>query len=580
MKTVFLSSLFLVTFIISTAQVGIGTNNPKSLLDIKSSSQTIPSNEDGILIPKIDDFPLVNPTLDQDGMMVFVTGLGVPTKGFYYWDHNMTSWSLISGGADDLGNHTATTTLDMDSNVISDVQTISTLSTASYDKLRVWGNDRYTIGMNNAMTFGYLNDFATTFTMNSDNDRGWVWRDENDAKSDGAASLTTDGRFSVKSILHSQGTLLVDGNTTLSSLAGVGNRMVVADAMGVLTSQVIPTGTASTVNNGLNISGSDIHLGGTLIEDTNITQGNNQMNFDLNGTGDLNIESNANNNMFHVDAINDRIGIGTATPQQTLQVNGEARINTRLIVGGANNAGNHEIMIASNDVPAMKIGNRGFNNAESGRITFDEFANNHPNTGTYCGFEWRLNGSNNKFQMATACTGEDVRMTFERDGEIGIATENPTAALSVNGTVNKPGGGDWAVFSDRRLKKDISDYNEGLDLIMKVHPVNFTYNQKYFSLFGEGEKGLDKKMFQGVIAQELQEVSPDMVTVVNTSEGNSSDVDGGSPTPKGGEFLQVDSSKFTYALINSVQQQQQQIEAQQKEIDELKIMVQKLLNKK
>jgi len=79
------------------SQVGIGTINPQSQLDIRSTDQASPENTDGILIPKIDDFPQSPPTAFQDGMMVFVTGNGTPSKGFYYWDNTLGAWQLATG---------------------------------------------------------------------------------------------------------------------------------------------------------------------------------------------------------------------------------------------------------------------------------------------------------------------------------------------------------------------------------------------------------------------------------------------------------------------------------------------------
>jgi len=81
------------------AQVGIGTNSPNALLDIVSSSQSTPANNDGILIPKIDEFPLAPPTVAQDGMMVYATGSGSVAQGFYYWNNGSTSWQILSGGS-------------------------------------------------------------------------------------------------------------------------------------------------------------------------------------------------------------------------------------------------------------------------------------------------------------------------------------------------------------------------------------------------------------------------------------------------------------------------------------------------
>lgn len=71
----------------------------------------------------------------------------------------------------------------------------------SYDKLRVWNSGSYTIGMVSGQTMGWLNDYAMTFTMNNDADRGWKWRHESDGVSTGAMALTTDGRLVVKQFI-------------------------------------------------------------------------------------------------------------------------------------------------------------------------------------------------------------------------------------------------------------------------------------------------------------------------------------------------------------------------------------------
>ena len=83
--------------LICFSQVGINTTSPNASLDIQSSNQATPANTDGILIPKIDEYPSVNPTVAQDGMIVFASGTGSVTKGFYYWDNTTTSWKPFSG---------------------------------------------------------------------------------------------------------------------------------------------------------------------------------------------------------------------------------------------------------------------------------------------------------------------------------------------------------------------------------------------------------------------------------------------------------------------------------------------------
>ena len=71
----------------------------------------------------------------------------------------------------------------------------------SYDKLRVWDSGSYTIGMVSGQTMGWLNDYAMTFTMNNDSDRGWKWRHTDDSVATGAMALTTDGRLTVKQFI-------------------------------------------------------------------------------------------------------------------------------------------------------------------------------------------------------------------------------------------------------------------------------------------------------------------------------------------------------------------------------------------
>lgn len=82
---------------------------------------------------------------------------------------------------------------------------INHTGTASYDKIRVWSSNLYTIGMNSAMTHGWLNDYAMTFTMNNETDRGFVWRHYDMAKSAAAMSLTTNGNLCVANVIGVRG---------------------------------------------------------------------------------------------------------------------------------------------------------------------------------------------------------------------------------------------------------------------------------------------------------------------------------------------------------------------------------------
>lgn len=98
MKKYLLIALLLLATTIASAQVGIGTVTPKAVLDIPATNTTTPTNQDGILIPRIAAFPITNPTIDQNGMLVFLTAdLPSKPKGFYYWDNASTSWIGFAG---------------------------------------------------------------------------------------------------------------------------------------------------------------------------------------------------------------------------------------------------------------------------------------------------------------------------------------------------------------------------------------------------------------------------------------------------------------------------------------------------
>ena len=93
---------FIVWFfcILGYSQVGINTTDPKAQLEIQSSNQASPSNTDGLLIPKVDAFPVTNPTAAQQGMLVYLTTtVGVNSPGFYYWDNTTSAWIPIGNNS-------------------------------------------------------------------------------------------------------------------------------------------------------------------------------------------------------------------------------------------------------------------------------------------------------------------------------------------------------------------------------------------------------------------------------------------------------------------------------------------------
>ena len=76
MKRLFIIVVTILVVSITTttsAQVGINTTNPQSALDISSTNTVAPENTDGILIPRISNFPATNPGANQQSMLVYLT---------------------------------------------------------------------------------------------------------------------------------------------------------------------------------------------------------------------------------------------------------------------------------------------------------------------------------------------------------------------------------------------------------------------------------------------------------------------------------------------------------------------------
>ncbi|MBL4755420.1 MAG: tail fiber domain-containing protein, partial [Flavobacteriales bacterium] len=150
------------------------------------------------------------------------------------------------------------------------------------------------------------------------------------------------------------------------------------------------------------------------------------------------------------------------------------------------------------------------------------------------------------------------RMRIESGGRVGIGTTAPDQLFSVNGGASKIGGGSWATFSDRRVKKDVKSFTDGLEVLMQVDPVMFQYN-------GLAGYNADGKEYVGVIAQEIDKIAPYMIEHINKKLRETD--------TKETNLLMYDGTALTYILVNAVQEQQRIIENQKNELEQLKAEV-------
>ena len=111
LKQQLLMVLFVASGLMSFAQVGVGTTDPKASLDVSGDAATATS-VDGIIAPRLTGDQLKAKdavyTTDQNGAIVYVTAavgtstaktINVTAAGYYYYDSTVPVWKSIGGGS-------------------------------------------------------------------------------------------------------------------------------------------------------------------------------------------------------------------------------------------------------------------------------------------------------------------------------------------------------------------------------------------------------------------------------------------------------------------------------------------------
>jgi len=101
--------------------VGVGTTAPHSsaALEVKS-----PGSNTGLLIPRLTAAERTGIAAPSQGLLVYQTdgsASGGPQSGFWYYAGSPAAWVFLNptGGADNLGNHTATQNLSLQGNALT-----------------------------------------------------------------------------------------------------------------------------------------------------------------------------------------------------------------------------------------------------------------------------------------------------------------------------------------------------------------------------------------------------------------------------------------------------------------------------
>ncbi|MFH6936275.1 tail fiber domain-containing protein, partial [Flavobacterium sp. FlaQc-30] len=147
-----------------------------------------------------------------------------------------------------------------------------------------------------------------------------------------------------------------------------------------------------------------------------------------------------------------------------------------------------------------------------------------------------------------------------------FAINQMNANTSFRFYVNGAAGGTttWSQSSDRRFKKDITPITNALDKIMKIDGVGYNWKADEFK-----EMSFDQRHQLGVIAQDIEKVLPEAVTVDD----------------KG--YYSVSYTTIIPVLVEAVKEQQNEIlslqknqKEQQEELNALKKLMQEIIAKK
>lgn len=118
-------------------------------------------------------------------------------------------------------------------------------------------------------------------------------------------------------------------------------------------------------------------------------------------------------------------------------------------------------------------------------------------------FDYNHFGSGGTPNSGNMTNSSDVYIAddLEVDGVTSVAT------LEVDGTASKTTAGGWLANSDRRLKTDIEGLEDALDVVRRLHPVRFHYNEEFL----RKHPSVKDVYYHNYIAQEFQDVFPDSV---------------------------------------------------------------------
>jgi hypothetical protein len=141
-------------------------------------------------------------------------------------------------------------------------------------------------------------------------------------------------------------------------------------------------------------------------------------------------------------------------------------------------------------------------------------------------------------------SGVDHEIVLTTGGVVGKGANTGYIHPNSGGVYQGNNSSTWSTTSDRRLKKNIVDNNEGLNKLAQIQVRNFEYRLPEEITELPQDQAVEKQGVQlGVIAQELKEILPECVKTESTG------------------VMTVDADNLTWYLINAVKELKAELDA-------------------
>ena len=274
------------------------------------------------------------------------------------------------------------------------------------------------------------------------------------------------------------------------------------------------------IGNVLINTGLPLKLGGNNIEFSRANAASYISNIASKGSLAFTTDGGSNKVRMIIDG-DGKVGIGTSTPKELLHINGDS------ILLMNSNKQSLQFHLGTNEKTYIS----NINNA---------FSNGSENNGAL--YIAAQDGMHFLTSSTVPGAGGTFRMTLLDNGNFGIGTNTPAYKLDVAGPAHATS---FPTSSDKRLKKKITPLKNVLDKLMQLNGVSFEWNKLYESM---GRSTYSSEI--GIIAQEVKEVFPELVTTWGEEE-----------------YLAVDYGRLAPVLLEGIKELNRRVEELKKLIE-------------